>query len=394
MLEGIKVLSFTHYMQGPSAAQILADLGAEVVKVESVKGAYERSWSGCNTYPGGVSMFFLLANRNQSSLSVDLKTAEGKDIIKKLVGEYDVVIENFRAGVMDKLGLGYEELKKINPKVIFCSCSGYGSSGPYVKKPGQDLLVQSMSGLASMTGSNPEIPSPVGTPIIDQHGAVLAALGIVSAIYDRAKSGCGHKIEASLLSAALDIQQESLGYYLNGGRFTERPTTGLSTRLHQSPYGVYKTRDSYITLSLVPMETLKSIFTPGCFDGFAPADQMERRVDFDKVVASEMKKRSTAEWTAIFEKKDIWYAPVNEYDKVVEDEQVKYNNNIITMHHPVAGDVRVVGHANRYDGKNVQIRKLPPELGDCTLSVLKNAGLSDGEIRDYIARGIVKSSEA
>ena len=295
---------------------------------------------------------------------------------------------------MDKLGLGYEELKKINPKVIFCSCSGYGSSGPYVKKPGQDLLVQSMSGLASMTGSNPEIPSPVGTPIIDQHGAVLAALGIVSAIYDRAKSGCGHKIEASLLSAALDIQQESLGYYLNGGRFTERPTTGLSTRLHQSPYGVYKTRDSYITLSLVPMETLKSIFTPGCFDGFAPADQMERRVDFDKVVASEMKKRSTAEWTAIFEKKDIWYAPVNEYDKVVEDEQVKYNNNIITMHHPVAGDVRVVGHANRYDGKNVQIRKLPPELGDCTLSVLKNAGLSDGEIRDYIARGIVKSSEA
>ena len=174
MLEGTKVLSFTHYMQGPSAAQVLADLGAEVVKVEAPKGAFERSWSGCNTYPGGVSMFFLLGNRNQTAISINLKSPEGKKIIYELVKEYDVVIENFRAGVMEKLGLGYEDLRKVNPKLIYCSCSGYGSSGPYVdaKKPGQDLLIQSMSGLVSLTGSNPDIPSPVGTPIVDQHGAV------------------------------------------------------------------------------------------------------------------------------------------------------------------------------------------------------------------------------
>lgn len=149
MLEGTKILSFTHYLQGPSAAQVLADLGAEVVKVEAPKGAFERTWSGCNTYINGISVFFLLGNRNQTSIAVNLKSPEGRKIIYDLVKEYDVVIENFRAGVMESLGLGYEDLKRVNPKLIYCSCSGYGSSGPYVdaKKPGQDLLIQSMSGI-------------------------------------------------------------------------------------------------------------------------------------------------------------------------------------------------------------------------------------------------------
>ncbi len=393
MLEGVKVLSFTHYLQGPSAAQTLADLGAEVVKVEAPKGAYERSWSGCNTYPGGVSMFFLLGNRNQTSIAVNLKSPEGKEIIYKLVQEYDVVIENFRAGVMEKLGLGYEDLKKINPRVIYCSCSGYGSSGPYMKKPGQDLLIQSMSGLVSLTGSNPDGPSPVGTPVVDQHGAILAALGSVAAVYDRSRTGQGHKVEASLLGSALDLQQEALGYYLNGGQFTERPTTGLSTRFHQSPYGVYQTQDGHLTLSLVPAEKLKTLFTPGCLDGYTEKDQMENRLAFDKIVCREMKKKTTAEWIRIFEENGIWYAPVNGYDEVLEDEQVKYNNNILTMHHPVAGDVRVVGHANRYDGKNIEIRKLPPELGESTEKLLRRLGYEEDEIRRYKEAGIVRGME-
>ena len=131
-----------------------------------------------------------------------------------------------------------------------------------MKKPGQDLLIQSMSGLAALTGSNPEAPSPVGTAVVDQHGAVLAALGIIASVYDRSRTGKGHKIEASLLSSALDLQLESLGYYMNGGQFTERPTTGLSTRFHQSPYGIYATKDGSLTLSLVPVDTLKKSSPP------------------------------------------------------------------------------------------------------------------------------------
>lgn len=393
MLEGVKVLSFTHYLQGPSAAQILADLGAEVVKVESPKGAYERSWSGCNTYPGGVSMFFLLGNRNQTSIAVNLKSKEGIGIIHKLLKEYDVVIENFRAGVMEKLGLGYEDLKKVNPRIIYCSCSGYGSSGPYVKKPGQDLLIQSMSGLVSLTGSNPQAPSPVGTPVVDQHGAVLAALGIAACVYDRARTGNGHKVEASLLGSALDLQQEALGYYLNGGQFTDRPSTGLSTRFHQSPYGVYQTRDGCITLSLVPVEKLKELFTPGCLEGYTSKDQMDRRLEFDEVVCREMKKKTTEEWKRLFDDNDIWYAPVNSYADVLEDEQVRYNNNILTMHHPAAGDVRVVGHANRYDGENIAIRKLPPELGESTRSLMEHLGYDNDTISRYQEEGIITVKE-
>lgn len=387
MLEGVKVLSFTHYLQGPSAAQQLADLGADVIKVESTKGAYERGWSGCNTYKNGVSVFFLMANRNQRAISLDLKSEEGKEIIYKLVKEYDVVIENFRPGVMDRLGLGYEDLKKRNPKVIYCSCSGYGSSGPYWKKPGQDLLIQSMSGMAALNGPGDHPPFPMGTSIVDQHGAILAALGITAAVYDREKTGRGHRVDASLLGSALDLQIEPLNYYMNGGKLTERTDTGLSTRIHQSPYGVYETKDGYLTVSLTPFDKLKEVFTPGALENWVPADQMERRVEFDRVVCEELKKKTTEEWIDVFEAAGIWYAPVNEYEKVVENEQVLYNQSFLTMEHPTAGEVKVIGHANRYDGKPLPLRRLPPELGENTEEVLTAIGYSKEEIEELKKSG-------
>ena len=303
MLEGVKVLSFTHYLQGPSAAQALADLGADVVKVESCRGAYERGWSGCNTYKNGVSVFYLMANRNQRGVALDLKSDEGRETIYRLVRDkgYDVILENFRPGVMDKLGLGYEELKKLNPGVIYCSCTGYGSSGPKVRKPGQDLLIQGMSGLAALAGPGDHPPMPTGTALVDQHGAILAALGITAAVYDRDKTGKGHRIEASLLGSALDLQIEPIGYYLNGGTLTPRADTGLSTRIHQSPYGIYKTADKYITLSLTSFENLEQAFTPGALEGFSAKDQMDNRIEFDKVVCRELLKRTTNEWELIFE---------------------------------------------------------------------------------------------
>ncbi|MDT4762212.1 CaiB/BaiF CoA-transferase family protein [Sphaerochaeta sp. PS] len=389
MLRDVKVLSFTHYLQGPSAAQTLADLGADVVKVEPTKGAHERSWSGGNTYPGGVSMFFLLGNRNQNSLSIDLKSPLGKEVIIKLISTYDVIIENFRPGVMEKLGLGYEELSAINPRLIYCSCSGYGPSGPNEEKPGQDLIIQGMSGLASITGSRDDAPAPVGTAVVDQHSAVLAALGVVTALFDRERTGRGHKIEASLLGGALDLQLESLGYFMNGGQFTERATTGVATRMHQSPYGIYKTSDGYITLFMVPLDKLQTLCTPGAFFGFTTEDQMSRRLEFDKIVAQEMLKKTTKEWMGVFDANKIWYGPVNSYSEMLEDEQVKYNDNILTIHHPKAGEVRVVGHANKYDGSYLKIRKNPPVLGDYTYKLLKEIGYDDNQIHEYVSEGIV-----
>ena len=387
MLENVKILSFTHYLQGPSAVQAQADLGADVIKMEACKGAYERNWSGCNTYKNGMSMFYMLAGRNQRTMALDLKSQEGKEIVYRLIKTYDVIIENFRPGVMERLGLGYETLKEMNPKIIYCSCTGYGPSGPKVKKPGQDLLVQGMSGFANLTGNGAVPPTPAGTSIIDQHGAILAALGVLAAVYDREQTGRGHKVDASLLGAALDLQIEAASYYLNGAEFTERPQTGLCTRFHGSPYGIYRTKDTYITLGATSYEKLKQLFTPGCLDDFTEEEHMTRRLEFDQVVSNEMRKKTTAEWIQIFEEAGIWYSPVNTYQEVFEDEQVKYNRCVMTLDHPVAGEVRLLNHPNHYDGEPVPLRRMPPVLGEHTREVLREIGYSEAEITAMCENG-------
>ncbi len=394
MITGVKMLAFTHYMQGPSAAQTLADLGADVVKIEAPKGPYERHWSGCNTYINGASVFFMLANRNQKSLVLNLKDPEAIQAVYALLKEYDVVLENFKPGVMDRLGLGYEKLKEINPRLVYCSCSGYGSGGPKKDMPGQDMLAQGVSGLAQLSGSGDRPPAPVGTPAVDQHGAILAALGVLAAVYRREKTGQGCKVDSCLLNAALDLQLEPLAYYMNGGELTDRPTTGLSSRFHQSPYGVYATKDDCITLSLTGLDTLKKVFTPGCLDQFEPQDQMNKRLEVDAVICEEMKKRTTAEWLKIFPEHGIWHAPCNYYPEVLADEQVKYNEVVLEINDPAIGKpVKVVNHPVRYDGKPPKLRLNPPKLGEHSAEVLKSIGYGEDKIADMIARGVTKTAE-
>ena len=389
MLSGIKVLSFTHYLQGPSAAQILADLGADVVKLEPPVGAYERRWAGANTYKSGISVFYMLAHRNQRNLAIDLKAPEGVAVVKELVKDYDVIIQNFKVGVMERLGLGYDDLKTINPELIYCSCSGEGPTGPRAKGPGQDLLAQSLSGLMAITGSGDRPPSPVGSSVVDQHGATLAALGTITAIFNRHRTGEGCRIDCSLLNAALDLQIESIGYFLNDGDITDRPASGLSTRFHQSPYGVYKTADSCLTVSLTPFEKLKAAFTSGALDAFEPADQMGNRIAFDRTVAAELLKRTSAEWIETFTRLGIWHAPVLDYPDVFRDPQVVHNQVTVELEDKDAGTVTVLGHPNRYNGKAPTVRRNPPKLGEHTMDILKEAGIPEKTIASLCEKGVV-----
>ncbi len=389
MLSGLKILSFTHWLQGPSATQTLSDLGADVIKIEPPKGAWERQWSGCGTYSNGISVFFLLANRNQRAMAIDLKSDEGRQVIYDLVREYDVVIENFKPGVMDKLGLGYESLKKVNPKVIFCSCTGYGAEGPMSKEPGQDLLAQSFSGLAALSGPGDRPPSPIGTSAVDQHGAIWAAYGILAAAFGRQTSGKGCKVDCNLLNAALNMQIEPFVYFMNGGKLTERAATGLSSRIHQSPYGIYRTADSSLTVSLTPFDKLRAVFSPGSLDKSKPEDQMDDRVAFDRIVAAEMLKRTTAEWIALFQEHGVWYAKVNDYADVLAEEQVKVNKVVLEMDHPVAGKVKVLSHPNRYDGQAPKLRRLPPKLGEHTAEILGEIGYDGEKVKGLMDKGVV-----
>ena len=390
MFKGVKVLSFTHFLQGPSAVQMLADLGADVVKIEPLKGAFERHWAGFDAFIDDVSIFFMLANRNQRSLSIDLRSHKGKEIILRMVREADVVIENYRPGVMKRLGFDYESLKAINPRLIYCSCTGYGSDGPYLERPGQDLLLQCMSGLALLSGEDGAPPTPVGSAIVDQHAAMLAAFGVVAAMYEREKTGKGKMIESNLLNAALDLQIEPLTYYLNKGPLWKRSTPGMGSRFHPAPYGAYQTSNGWIAISLTSADKLVKAFGADPFARYTDRDQIDKRSEIHQAVCAVMLRKTTAEWEIVFAQCDVWNAPVNDYEHVERDPQVVFNKMIMDVEHPDVGNVKLLSHPVRYDGKAPAVTRPPPRIGEHTREVLAELGYSPAEIEAFVNSAVVK----
>jgi len=393
MLEGIKVLSFTHFLQGPAAVQMLADVGADVIKIEPPGGAFERSWTGADAFVEGVSVFFLLGNRNQRSISLDLRDEAAREIVWRLIREADVLIENYRPGVLDKMGFGYAPVHEANPRLVYCSCTGYGSSGPYLKRPGQDLLLQAMSGMTMLSGDAQSPPTPVGSAIVDQHAAVLAAFGVVAALQARERSGVGARIESNLLNAALDLQIEPFTYYMNKGPLWARTHPPTGSRFHPAPYGVYQTLDGHIAMSLTPTQKLAGALSCPALAGFThPKDNVRRREEINRLVYDTLKTRTTAAWMEVFEQHDIWFAPVNDYEQVERDPQVAHNQMILSFDHDEAGPVRLLAHPVRYDGAAPPLRRPPPTQGQHTREVLAELGYTPQEIDAYVERGIALTS--
>ncbi|MFM0223127.1 CaiB/BaiF CoA transferase family protein [Paraburkholderia dipogonis] len=388
MLEGIKVLSFTHFLQGPAAVQMLADVGADVIKIEPPGGAFERSWTGFDAYVEGVSMFFLLGNRNQRSISLDLRDERAREIVWRLIKEADVLIENYRPGVLQRMGFGYDDVREINPRLVYCSCTGYGSSGPYLKRPGQDLLLQAISGMTMLSGEADSPPTPVGSAIVDQHAAALAAFGVVAALQARERTGKGTLVESNLLNAALDLQIEPFTYYLNKGPLWPRTNPPTGSRFHPAPYGIYRTLDGWIAVSLTPTEKLAAALSQPMLAGFShPKDNVRRRDELNRIVYDVLTTRTTADWMTTFDEHDIWYAPVNDYDQVEADPQVAHNRIIMEVDHPQAGPVRLLAHPVRYDGAAPPLTRQPPRQGEHTREVLAELGYEPHEINTLVEAG-------
>ncbi|WOD13425.1 CaiB/BaiF CoA transferase family protein [Paraburkholderia kirstenboschensis] len=388
MLEGIKVLSFTHFLQGPAAVQMLADVGADVIKIEPPGGAFERSWTGFDAYVEGVSMFFLLGNRNQRSISLDLRDERAREVVLRLIKEADVLIENYRPGVLQRMGFGYDDVREINPRLVYCSCTGYGSSGPYLKRPGQDLLLQAISGMTMLSGDADSPPTPVGSAIVDQHAAALAAFGVVAALKARERTGKGTLVESNLLNAALDLQIEPFTYYLNKGPLWPRTNPPTGSRFHPAPYGIYRTLDGWIAVSLTPTEKLAAALSQPTLAGFShPKDNVRRRDELNRIVYDALTTRTTAEWMMTFDEHDIWYAPVNDYDQVEADPQVAHNRIIMEVDHPQAGPVRLLAHPVRYDGAAPPLTRQPPRQGEHTREVLAELGYEPHEINMLVEAG-------
>ncbi|WP_224763501.1 CaiB/BaiF CoA-transferase family protein [Salinibacterium sp. ZJ70] len=388
MLSGITVVSFTHFLQGPSASQLLADLGADVIKVEPQGGAFERSWTGPDKFVEGVSPFFSLGNRNVRSIVVDLKNPGGLSVVRDLLRTADVLIESFRPGTMDKLGLGYESLSAVNPRLVYASLSGYGTDGPYRDRPGQDVLIQALSGLAMATGRGGSAPTPVGACVVDQHAAVLGAFGILAALHGRERTGHGTIVESNLLNAALDLQIEPLTYALNGFDH-ERSPSGVSSPFYTAPYGVFETSDGYLCISLTSLEALERVFDDAWFAGVDASSKYEVRDDVNAKVAEHMRTRTTAEWEEHFAAHRMWFAPVNGYDDVMTDPQVLHNDSFDAYEHPAAGTIRTLKHPVMYGGERPGIRTAPPELGQSTREVLTSLGYDAAEADALFASGAV-----
>lgn len=390
VLAGVRVLSFTQFLLGPSGVQFLADMGADVVKIEPPGGTlWERHWSGANLFLNGVSVFFLLAHRNQRSLTLDLKKPEGLAVARRLVESADVLVQNFRPGVMERLGLGWETVSKVNPRLIYASASGYGESSPYRDRPGQDLLMQAFSGLASISGRAGQPPTPVGTAVIDQHGAALLAMGVLAALLERARTGTGLQVEASMLRAALDLQIEVASYHLNGARLEKSPT-GLASTFHPPPYGVYATRDGHIVLSMSPLGALARALPLPALEPYAAITwNFEAREAVARLIEPVTRERTTAEWLERLVPQGIWAAAVHTYAETFADPAVQAADAVEEIQHPVAGPVKLLRFPLELSTGRAAMRRPPPMPGEHTEEILKEGGYSEEEIRRLRAAGAI-----
>ena len=249
-LDGVKILGFTHFAQGPFALQLLGDLGADVINVERPgKGDFNRSFHQREDM-GGESPIFLALNRNKRSLAIDLKTEEGKKIVKELVRDTDVLVTNYRAGVLEHLGLGYEALRKINPALVYCEALGYGESGPYIHLPGQDIIGQAISGLVTMVGRDLDgMPESVGIYEVDIYSSMVIVVAVTTALYHARQTGQGQRVAVDLLSSAIHLQSQEFSYYLNTGELPKRAHNHSGHTLQPAPYGIYRTSDGFMVLS-------------------------------------------------------------------------------------------------------------------------------------------------
>ncbi len=392
LLEGMRVLSFCHYLHGPAATQYLADMGADVIKLEPPGGPLERRWSGANAFVGGVSSFYLCANRNKRSMSINLKHPEAKAVVERLIERADVVIENFRPGVLERLGFGLEAARRLKPDIIYVSASGYGSSGPLRDAPGQDLLVQARCGLMAAAGEYGVRPTPIGNAAVDQHGAALMAMGIAAAYAKKLKTGEGTRIDACLLNAGVDLQTESLTAFMcrpDLDRQTFRRDHHLASWYHPAPYGVYRMVDGFVALAMNGTERkLAELLGNADLLQLCDKDLLDERDAYARELARDLETRRLADLASQFDEAGIWYAPVQDFEDLRSDPQLEANQVFRKV--PIGDEMAtVVNHPLRYDGKVPELRHIAFRCGEDGRAILGELGFEDDQIDALFAAGAI-----
>jgi crotonobetainyl-CoA:carnitine CoA-transferase CaiB-like acyl-CoA transferase len=389
-LEDVTILDFSHLLQGPFATQLLADMGANVIKVEPPgRGDLFRTLTFNNRWVGGSeSPNFLAWNRNKRSLALDLKAPAAKTIVYRIGARADVVVQNFRPGVLAKLGFGYEDFRKINPRVIYCSGSGYGESGPYVRRPGQDMLIQGLTGVAAATGRGDGPPVPVGAGFSDQIGAMNMVYGILSALYWRERSGEGQEIRVDLLSGMLAHQSQEMLMAMNFQQDFQRPSSGIGHPGMDAPFGVYPTTDGWVTIAMSPYKRLVSVLGDESLLAYDhPKDLFEKRDEIWEKLAQLTKTWTTADLMKAMLAVDIWCGEVKTHLDAEVDPQVQHMRIISSYEHPVAGRVKVVAPAVKMSATPAEIRRPAPLIGQHSREILEEFGFCASEVEEFMASG-------
>jgi CoA:oxalate CoA-transferase len=378
LLKDILVVDFSQFLSGPSAALRLADMGAQVIKIEKpLTGDICRQLYVSDVVLGGESTIFHAINRNKQSYAADLKNEEDLEMVKQLLTKTDIMMHNFRPGVMDRLGLDFESVKKINPGIIYAEINGYGSEGPWTALPGQDLLLQAASGLAWLSNNSNENPTPMGVAVVDIMAGTHITQGILAALYRKGMSGEGALVQVSMFESILDFQFEVLTCFYNDGR--QLPVRGANNSAHAyvaAPYGIYKAKDNYIALAMTHIVKLAELLQCEVLKQFTNTDDwFNRRDEIKQLLADHLISHTADHWLRILESADIWCAPVLDYDRLIKEEGYRVLNMEITVTTSSGLSVRTTRCPFRVDGKLLASTKGAPLLGEHNDAIEKQFGL-------------------
>ncbi|EDZ60283.1 L-carnitine dehydrogenase [Candidatus Pelagibacter sp. HTCC7211] len=392
-LKGIRVLEMSQIMAGPTCGLLLADLGAEVIKIEKTPGGDDtRRFLPPDI--NGEAAAFMMMNRNKKGIALNLKDKDGIEIFKKMVKNSDVVLENFRKGTLEKLGIGYDVISKINPKIILCEISGYGRTGPYADKGGFDLVAQGMSGLMSITGeSKDKPPMKVGAPITDITAGLLATSGILAALVHRNKTGEGQKVDTSLFEAGIvhTYWQSAIA-----GATGESPGPLGSAHPLTAPYQAFKTKDKWITVGASNQNTwlmlLKAIDRMDLQENEMFSSNFNRKENITQLVEilnSELIKKTSKEWLKIFDENGLPCGPINSINEMFVDPQTIEREMIIDVDNKKAGKSKAIGMPIKFSKSKTEKSKGAPNLGEHTKEIMKIFDYNDKQIDDFYNRKII-----
>ncbi|KRF62709.1 CoA-transferase [Bacillus sp. Soil768D1] len=391
-LDGVRIIDVSRVLAGPFCSMILGDLGADVIKIEHHESGDEtRGWGP--PFAQGESAYYLCANRNKQSMTLNLKSEKGKEIFRKLVSSGDIVVQNFKTGTLEKMGIGYEELKEFNPQLIMASITGFGLTGPYKDLPGYDYIIQAMSGLMSITGETDGSPMKVGVAIADILTGLYTCIGILSALYHREKTGEGQEIDISLMDCQVSSLVNVSSNYLFNGITPERMGNQHPNIV---PYQTFHASDGELVVAVGNDEQFRRFTYVLERPDLAEQEQFKRnenrllnKEELIPIVEDLLKRKTKKEWKMLLDDAGIPNGPINTIAEMLEDPQIKARDMLVNMEHPTVENLRVTGSPLKLSKTPVTMRKHPPLYGEHTDSILAGIGYKPDEIIKFKQNKII-----